>query len=266
MPGPLAVVIVNFRTPELTIRCVRSLLRHRVAAADDIIVVENASGDGSAAAIRAAGLGCRIVEPSANGGYGAGLNAGVAQVARDLVLCLNPDTYFTDDAAARIAAVFDADPGLGLLGLDLRYPSGERQYPARRDYSLLDVVARRTPFGRTRPGRRLVERHLMTDAWSRGPFAADWVMGTGFVVRRAAFDSVGGMDTDFFLYMEDVDLCRRLRLAGWRVLAAPGITLVHDHQRASKQEGVLSPAARRHLAALRLFVRKHGMPLLPRRT
>ncbi|RZL29146.1 MAG: glycosyltransferase family 2 protein [Sphingomonas sp.] len=262
MPYPLSVVIVNYRTPALTISCVRSLLKHSIAKPEDIIVVENASGDNSLDVLRS-GLDCTIVEAEKNRGYGAGVNLGVAHARNELVLCLNPDTYFNDDDVLRVGEIFEAEPTLGLLGLDLCYPNGERQYSARRDYSFLDIILRRTVLGRLKVGHPVVDRHLMKDAWDGGIFAADWVMGTGFIVRRAAFDAVNGMDTDFFLYMEDVDLCVRLRKAGWRVAAVPGIHLVHDHQRASGQK-LLSQAAGRHIHALRVFQQKHHIPLLPK--
>lgn len=262
MPQPLSVIIVNYRTPDLTIKCVRSLLRYGIAKPEDIIVVENASGDNSMEVLRPA-LDCTLVEAKENGGYGAGVNLGMQQARHELVLCLNPDTYFTDSDVLNVGRIFDAEPSLGLLGLDLRYPGGERQFPARRDYSLLDVLLRRTRLGQFGPGQRIIDRHLMKDAWDGGIFSADWVMGTGFVVRRTAFEAVGGMDTDYFLYMEDVDLCVRLRKAGWRVAAVPGIQLVHDHQRASGQK-LLSRAARLHLQALGVFMRKHHVPILPR--
>ncbi|MCC2978227.1 glycosyltransferase family 2 protein [Sphingomonas sp. PL-96] len=261
MTQPLSVIIVNYRTPDLTIKCVRSLLHHGIATPEDIIVVENASGDDSMEVLRPA-LNCTLVQATENGGYGAGVNLGMQQARHDLVLCLNPDTYFTDSDVLNVGRIFDAEPSLGLLGLDLRYPGGERQFPARRDYSLLDVLLRRTRLGQFGLGQRIVDRHLMKDAWDGGIFSADWVMGTGFVVRRTAFEAVGGMDTDYFLYMEDVDLCLRLRKAGWRVAAVPGIQLVHDHQRASGQK-LLSRAARLHLQALGVFMRKHHVPILP---
>lgn len=261
MSEPLSVVIVNFRTPDLTINCVTSLLRHGIAAPEDIIVVENGSADGSLETLRAR-LSCTLIDAGENHGYGAGVNLGMAQARHELVLCLNPDTYVTDADILDVGRIFDEQPALGLLGLDLRYPTGERQYSARCDYSLLDVVLRRTPLGNTGFGRELVDRHLMKDAWNGGIFSADWVIGTGFVVRRAAFEAIGGMDTDFFLYMEDVDLCARLRKAGWRVAAVPGIKLSHDHQRASGKK-LMSIAAVLHVKALRTFWRKHDMPLLP---
>jgi N-acetylglucosaminyl-diphospho-decaprenol L-rhamnosyltransferase len=262
MSQPLSVVIVNFRTPTLTINCVHSLLKHGIAKPEDIIVVENASGDDSLKVLRD-GVNCTIVEAKENHGYGSGVNLGVAHARNELILCLNPDTYFNDDDVLRVGEIFAAQPSLGLLGLDLCYPSGERQYSARRDYSFLDIVLRRTVLGRLKFAEPIVDQHLMKDAWDGGIFSADWVMGTGFIVRRTAFDAVKGMDSDFFLYMEDVDLCRRLRKAGWRVAAVPGIHLVHDHQRASGQR-LLSQAAGRHIHALRVFQRKHHIPLLPK--
>jgi N-acetylglucosaminyl-diphospho-decaprenol L-rhamnosyltransferase len=258
----LSIVIVNFRTPDLTINCVRSMLFHGIAKPEDIIVVENDSGDDSFDVIRSA-VDCTVVRAEENRGYGAGVNLGVEQAKTDLVLCLNPDTYFNDDDVLKVGQIFEEQPSLGLLGLDLRYPNGERQYSARTNYSLLDIVLRRTVLGRLKLGNPIVDRHLMKDAWEDGIFTADWVMGTGFIVRRAAFEAVHGMDTDFFLYMEDVDLCVRLRKAGWRVAAVPDIRLVHDHQRASGKK-LLSEAAGRHIHALRVFMRKHHIPLLPK--
>ena len=264
MTHALSVVIVNFRTPELTVKCVRSLLHQGIAAAQDIIVVENGSDDNSAEIIRKE-VACTLVEATENGGYGAGVNLGVAQARHDLVLCLNPDTYFTNADVLGVGRIFDEHPRLGLLGLDLCHPNGERQFSARRDYSMLDILLRRTGLGRVGPGRRLVDRHLMKDAWDNGMFAADWVIGTGFVVRRTAFEAISGMDTAYFLYMEDVDLAVRLRKAGWQVAAMPGMRLLHDHQRASGQK-LISHAAMLHLRSLRIFMRKHHVPLLPRRS
>ena len=264
MSEPLSVVIVNYRTPDLTIKCVRSLLTQGIAAPEDIIVVENASGDGSRRVIDAAQLGCMLIQADCNRGYGAGLNLGMAQARHALVLCLNPDTYFENADVLGVGVAFDANSRLGLLGLDLRDPDGSRQFSARRDYSLIDIILRRSWLGRFGPGYRLVQRHLMTDSWGGGIFSSDWVLGTGFVVRRAAFAAINGMDIRFFLYMEDVDLCVRLRQAGWRVAATPAIQLTHDHQRASGQR-LLSRAAWLHLKSLSRFIRQHSLPLLPRR-
>ena len=199
-----------------------------------------------------------------NLGYGAGLNAGIRQTSSSFVLCLNPDTYFVDNTFNRLADMFGADDRLALVGLDLHYPSGERQFSARRAYSLADILIRRTAIGKIPVTRPINDRHLMTQSWSDEVFDADWVMGTGFVVRRAAFDDVGGMDEEYFLYMEDVDLCQTLRDRGWRVKATSMVRLIHDHQRASAQS-MFGWSSRMHLKSLWRFYRKHGITLLPAR-
>lgn len=257
----LSVAIVNYRTPELVIRCVESILKYAIAPPERIVIVDNASGDGSADRIAAALPTCRVIASQDNRGYSAGLNRAVAHTDQPFVLCLNPDTYFEDARIHTLGPAFADDPALAIVGLDLHYPSGERQYSARRDYSLIDIIVRRTPLGRLPGAKGIDDRHLMRTAWQEPLFDADWVIGTGFVVRKAAFDAVSGMDEEYFLYMEDVDLCVTLRKAGWKVKATSTVPLVHDHQRASAA-GLFSSSAKFHLTSLRRFYRKHGIPLI----
>lgn len=250
-------VIVNFRSPGLVESCLRSIRDHGLAS-DRVIVVDNYSGDDSVA--RLTGLpGINLIAATTNRGFGAGVNLGMAQASSEFVLILNPDTRFVDDSLHRVLALMQADPTIGIAGLDLRNVDGSRQYSARRFYNMLDIVIRRSSLKRFAPFARRDAHHLMTDQWAGTAFDADWVMGTGFVIRRAVFDAIGGMDTDFFLYMEDVDLCRRVSDAGWRVVAAVDAVLIHDHQRASAS-GPLSWGGRQHLRSLAHYIRKHGMP------
>jgi hypothetical protein len=260
--GAINPVIVNFRTPELTLKCVESILRLGVAVAEDIVVVENASPDDSFERLsRELPQDVRLVRSATNGGFGAGVNNGAALCTHDYILVLNPDTYFEDGSIAKALAVLDNQPDVALVGLDLVYPSGERQYSARRFYSLLDVVGRRLPIGRYWPMKSRIDRHMMLSAWKYDePFEADWVMGTGFLVRRELFARLGGMDETYFLYMEDVDLCARIWQAGSKVVCVPGARLIHDHQRSSAA-GPFSWAGRLHLQSLLRFRRKFRVPL-----
>lgn len=253
-----SAVIVNYRTPVLVASCIESIRRHNIVPDSAIVVVDNGSGDGSASRIAEAFPEIRLLREQENRGFGQGVNLGVAATGDDVVLVLNPDTLFVDRSVEKAAALLRADPTIGIVGLDLRNPDLTRQFSARRFYSLFDVVLRRTPLKAIGPFVRRNARHLMTDCWRGDAFDADWVMGTGFLIRRAAFDAVNGMDTKFFLYMEDVDLCLRVNKAGWRVVAAVDGVLVHDHQRASAS-GPLSRTGRMHLKSLARFIKKHGM-------
>lgn len=232
----LGAVIVNYNTLNLTVNCVRSLLDHGVVPAGDIVVVDNASPDGSGPRLQAAlPAGVRVVLSSRNGGFGAGVNLGMQASFTELVLVLNPDTYFKRNDLDVIRELFDRRPRLGVAGLRLVNPDGSLQYSARRFYSLPDILARRTLLGRCGPLRARVDSHLLKWKWDGEPFEADWVMGTGFVVRASAFQQVGCMDEGYFLYFEEVDLCARMWVNGWQVLAVPEVELVHEHQRHSAQ-------------------------------
>lgn len=260
----VGVVIVNYQTYDLTMRCVASLLAHRIAEPGRIVVVDNDSPDGSGARLQAdLPAGVVSVLSGRNGGFGAGVNIGVAALCTDLVLVLNPDTYFETNRMDVIRRMFDESPKLGVAGLKLVNPDGSLQYSARRFYSLPDILARRTKLGQLAPLRRLERSHLLMRKWRQPAqasyFEADWVMGTGFVVRRSAFEQVGRMDEGYFLYFEEVDLCARMWIEGWRVVAVPEVALVHDHQRSSAA-GILSQAGKTHLRSMARFFAKFGVP------
>lgn len=261
-PRRVSAVIVNYRTPDLTLKCVASIVAQGIIAVADIVVVENASPDDSWAQLSAQLTGVKLVRAAQNGGFGAGVNLGATLCETAYILVLNPDTYFEDDSLKIALALLDHQSEVGLIGLDLVYPNGERQYSARRFYSLLDVLGRRLPLGRYWPVKARIDRHLMRTAWDSGaPFEAEWVMGTGFLVRRELFMALGGMDEAYFLYMEDVDLCARVWQAGAKIICVPGARLVHDHQRSSAA-GPFSWAGKLHLQSLRRFRRKFHVPLV----
>ncbi|MGF9563027.1 glycosyltransferase family 2 protein [Neorhizobium sp. JUb45] len=260
--SPLNVIVVNFRTAGLTIRCVESMIAQSVAKPEEIIVVDNLSGDDSVPVLRAKlPIGVRLIASDRNAGFGAGINEGYKHTNADYLLVLNPDTYFEFDSVARVMDLMNRDPGVGLVGLDLVNPDRSRQYSARRFYSVLDIGARRVNMlGKMFAGR--IDRHLMREAWRDGkPFEAEWVMGTGFVIRSELYAQLNGMDEAYFLYMEDVDLCARVWRAGKKVICYPGAQLVHDHQRSSASSP-FSFAGRAHLRSLVMFGRRFSLPLI----
>lgn len=257
----LNVVIVNYCAPGLVINCVNSILRQDVALVENIIVVDNASPDDSVSVLENdLPVGVRFIKSDTNNGYSSGVNIGSRLADNDYLLILNPDTYFVDSSIQGALNLLNHDSSIGLVGLDLRYPDGKRQYSARKFYCVADIVARRTFFGKFWPFKKMLSRHMMIDAWdSQSVFDADWVMGTGLIINKKLYDRIGGMDESFFLYMEDVDLCIRVWAAGYRVVCIPEVKLIHDHQRASGA-GVFSWAGRMHLRSLRLFSRKYNIP------
>jgi N-acetylglucosaminyl-diphospho-decaprenol L-rhamnosyltransferase len=259
--SPLDVVIVNYGTSRLTARCVKSILALRIAIAAQIVVVDNCSGDDSVSFLRSVLPEITLVEADRNSGFAAGVNLGARALNGAYILILNPDTYFERNVYKEIIDAFEHDARMGVVGLDLINPDGSRQYSARQFYTLVDIAARRSAMAGKIFSRR-IEHHLMMDHWrTERPFEADWVLGTGFAIRRTVYQEIGGMDERYFLYFEDVDLCARVWQAGYRVVALPKVCLVHDHQRSSAVRP-LSLAGRAHLASLWRFTRKFDLPLL----
>jgi GT2 family glycosyltransferase len=243
---------------------VESIVRTGVARREDIIVVENASDDDSTKIFASKLHGVRLVCAERNNGFSAGINLGAKLANLEFILVLNPDTYFIDNTIHHAFAEFDARPEVGLVGLNLINPDGTLQYSARRFYSALDILARRLPIGQYWPLKGRIAKHLMVASWQQGAsFDADWVMGTGFIIRREIFERIGRMDESYFLYMEDVDLCARVWKAGYHVICVPDARLVHDHQRSSATNP-FSWAGRMHLKSLLIFRKKYRVPMFRR--
>lgn len=256
----LGVVMVNYRSSDLVVRSVTSILRQGIAPLDHIVVVDNKSGDDSVERIARAFPRLRVIASDTNDGFGAGVNIGLSHIRDKYVLVLNPDTYFENNSIFKAIFYMMDHPNVGIVGLDLVSRDGGRQYSARRFYSLSDVVARRVEIiGKVL--RQRIDRHLMKEAWRYGvPFDAEWVMGTGFIADRNLIAALGGMDKTYFLYMEDVDLCARVWKAGFRVACMPTARLVHDHQRSSARNP-FGRAARHHITSLIKFSSKFPVPV-----
>jgi N-acetylglucosaminyl-diphospho-decaprenol L-rhamnosyltransferase len=252
-------IILNYKTANLTVRCVNSMTVVGIPE-HAILVVDNLSSDNSVAFMSSLLPRVRIVQTNHNGGYGAGVNVGVGHTNSEYVVILNPDTLFISNITDELFSIFENDPSIAIVGLNLLNPDLKPQYSARHFYSFLDIVIRRTKLKTVWPFKILDDRHLMKEHFtSKRSFDADWVMGTGFAVRKAVFDQLGGMDERYFLYMEDVDLCARVWAAGYRVICSPGLAIIHDHQRASAKSP-FSKAAKTHLLSLKHFTTKFRIP------
>ena len=220
-----AAVVVNYESGPALARCVADLTACRLA---DVVVVDNGSTDGSLAAGVTAVPGIEIVDPGENLGYGAATNRGAAATASEFLLVCNPDLEVPGDAVETLAQVLDGDPGLALVGPLIRTPSGDR-YPSARHFPSMVDAAGHALLGIFAPDNRFTRSYQRSelDAPSVGTLDVDWVSGACFLVRRTAFEQVGGFDESYFMYLEDVDLCWRLHRAGWRVAYVPAAEVTH---------------------------------------
>jgi len=226
-PAPWAAVVVNYNAGTHLETCVRSLLVDTSAGAPpEVVVIDNDSTDGSADALERAVPDVTVVRAGENLGYTRGANRGIAVTRSPVVAVVNPDAEVTPGTAGALLARLDAEPDLGAVGPCVRAPDGSVYPSARSLPSTLDAVGHGV-LGLVRPANAFTRRYRQLDADPERPRDVDWLSGSAIWLRRDALDAVGGWDERFFMYMEDVDLCWRLRGAGWRVAYEPAGEVVH---------------------------------------
>jgi len=222
-----AAVVVNYNAGDALIACVDSLLADTSAGGPpEIVVVDNASDDGSADALAAIHPEVTLVRAPTNLGFGRANNLGVAATYAPVVAAVNPDVEVDPGTAAVLLERLDASPDLAAVGPRVRNPDGS-QYPSARVVpSSIDAFGH-AALGLFWPANPFTRRYRRLDAHWASPSDVGWLSGSALWFRRAAFDEVGGWDEAFFMYLEDVDLCARLTEAGWRVAYEPGGAVLH---------------------------------------
>jgi N-acetylglucosaminyl-diphospho-decaprenol L-rhamnosyltransferase len=221
-----AAVVVNYEAGPLLLACVRSLYADDTAGTPEVVVVDNGSSDGSLEAVRRELPAVRVVEPGANLGYAGAANRGIAATTAPVVAVCNPDLEVRRGTAAAMVERLRAEADLAALGPMIRNPDGT-QYPSARAHAATMDALGHAVLGRPWPRNRFTRRYRQLDAdWER-PRDVDWVSGAVVFLRRTAIESVGGWDERYFMYVEDVDLCWRLRRLGWRVGYDPAGQAVH---------------------------------------
>jgi N-acetylglucosaminyl-diphospho-decaprenol L-rhamnosyltransferase len=222
-----AAVIVNYEAGPALTTCVASLLADDSAGGSpEIVVVDNGSTDGSVEQLRAAFPEIPVINPDANLGYGRAANLGIAATRAPVVAVLNPDAEVEPGTAAAMLGRFDAEDRLGAVGPQLLNPDGTRYPSARSAPSLGDAVGHAV-LGTVLPDNRFTESYRQLDADPELARHVEWISGAAVWLRRAALDRVGGWDERFFLFFEDVDLCRRLGADGWLIAYEPGGHVMH---------------------------------------
>lgn len=265
----LGIVIVNYRTCELLRRCLETVFAS-VGATFCVCVVDNASEDGSVEMVAEAFPQVVLIANSENSGYPAANNQGLralgfegaCETAPRYALLLNPDTEIPPDALSRVVALMDARPELGILGPKLVRPDGTLDLACRRSFPSPEIsFYRMVGLSRLFPKSRRFGRYNLTYLDPDQEAEVDSVVGAFMLVRREAVARVGLLDDSFFMYGEDLDWAFRIKQAGWRVLYAPQVTVLHVKRASSRQ----NPRARIEFwRAMEIFYRKHYAAQTPR--
>jgi GT2 family glycosyltransferase len=244
----LSIVIVSWNVKEKLSACLESLCSGAPRGLPhEIILIDNASQDGTVEMVRSRFPNVRLITNPSNAGFAAANNQGIELAKGRYVLLLNPDTVVPEDALARLVKGMDADTAIGVASPVLTNEEGAPQYYGGMRYP----GARRSPV-RERPLVASNQWHTKQQPFREMAF----VIGAAMIVRREVLERVGPLDAGFFMYYEDIDLCKRARDAGWRVGVFEDIRIVHA-RRASTGQWSDERRQQHYFAAELRFHRKH---------
>ncbi len=253
----LSTVIVNYKSLAPLLVCLETVVAETAGLEAEVIVVDNASGDGAGAAIAQRFPQVLFIGNAENVGFARAVNQGIRDGTGAAVLVLNPDCEVCPGAVKALLGQLRAHPRTGIAAPRILNGDGSLEYSARaypdhlaflfNRYSLLTRLFPANPWSR---------RYLLSD-WDHTTVRdVDWVAGACMLVRRTAMDEVGLLDEAFFMFNEDVDWCRRMNLAGWRVTYVPDAVVVH-HVGASRHRVANRVILERHRGMIHYFHKHH---------
>jgi GT2 family glycosyltransferase len=268
----LAIVIVNYNTRRLLAACLDSLAASQITSPMRIVVVDNASTDGSAAMLARDYPWLETIASPRNGGYAYANNLALrpllAEVEPDqdrrhaYILLLNPDTVVAPETLMRMVDFLEAHPEAGAVGPKLVLPDGRLDLACRRLFPTPGrAFFRLLGLSRLFPNSRRLAGYNLTYLDEDQVTEVDSVVGAFMLARVAAIDQAGLLDEDYFMYGEDLDWAYRIKQHGWKVYYAPITTVVHHKGAASRQRSTRSIVD--FYRAMAVFHRKHYAPALP---
>ncbi len=249
----LSVIIVSYNVRDDLKNCLRSLAEHPPAAPHEVVVVDNASTDGTAQMVRARFPDVRVIENPSNAGFARANNVGIRQSAGECILLLNSDTIATPGAIDRLLEALARHPEAAAAGPRLVDAAGHAEISFGRMLSPFNELRQKLLVRLHAAGVSPIVRRV--DALTRRAHAPDWVSGACLLVRRADAEAVGLLDERFFMYAEDVDFCAALRARGRAVRFEPAAEIVHLRGRSRAQAPGLTERAYR--ASQLAFYAKH---------
>jgi GT2 family glycosyltransferase len=252
----LIVSIVHYNTPDLLRSCLDAFNKEGSPLRKKIIVVDNASSPALQASDFKNYPGLSLIHNARNVGFGSANNQVFRKWDGDWYLVTNPDVKPAPGSLGPLLKRAAARPRLGAMGVRLRYPDGRPQASCRRYPTLRSVLLRGLLPEEKAARFRSIQRYLMTETALEVPTSVDWMLGSCLLLREEALKQVHGFDEGFFMYYEDIDLCFRLKKAGWDVEYNPEFEWVHDYRRESTRNGRFKLRGIHFYSAMR-FLAKH---------
>jgi N-acetylglucosaminyl-diphospho-decaprenol L-rhamnosyltransferase len=258
MTAKVSVVVVSYNTANLLMESLSALHQSLVGITHEVVVIDNASRDGSAELIAKEFPDSHLIINPVNVGFGRANNQALSVVQGRYVLLLNTDAIVSSDTLTKTVSYMDAHDDCGILGVKIVDRDGTIQPSARYFPTPWGLFAKRTGLDRILPKSRLADD--MT--WDRtSTQQCDWVPGCYCLIRREVIDQVGLFDPRYFLYYEEVDHCFAAKKAGWDVMCYPDTTVMHIGGESAKSDGKITDSGRQleapQIESQLLYFRKH---------
>jgi len=258
-PAELTVITISTNQRALTEACLRSVFAQQASLRFEVIVVDNASSDGTAQMVRDSFPQVCLVNNPVRLGYAANNNLGIRLAHGRYPMILNPDVEVLPGAFEALIHYMDGNPSVGLAGPKLLNSDRTLQYSCRRFSTPGHLLIRGLHLDRFNVGAQVLREAVYMDQDHTRVLDVDYITGACMVTRREMLAGVGLLDEGFTLYFEDQDWCRRAWQKGWRVTYMPEAQMIHHHQRASAR-GLFSKSTRIHVRSMVRYFRKHSLP------
>ncbi len=234
----LSIIIVNWNVQELLRACLESVLaacQTTPQLTSEIIVVDSASSDGSVALVQQYFPQVRLIASDENLGYAKGNNSGVAVAQGRYLFLLNPDTVLQSKALSQMLSHMDSHPQVGVVGPKLLWPDGSVQSSRRHFPTVGSLFWESTLLGQWFPQNKHIHQYHLVDTSPDHVQAVDWLVGAALFIRREAWQQIGPIDENFFMYFEETDWCSRCVKAGWEIHYLPKAQITHYEGKSSEQ-------------------------------
>ncbi|GAB4291655.1 MAG: glycosyltransferase [Ignavibacteriaceae bacterium] len=252
----LSIIIVNYNVKEYLQNLVQSIRKASQNLNVEIIIVDNASDDGSVDLIREKLPEIKLIANEKNLGFGKANNIALKEAKGRFILLLNPDTIVSEDTFETMIRFFKEHPEAGLAGCKILNPDGTLQLACRRSFpgpwtSFTKVTGLSTLF----PDSKLFARYNLTYLDENKTYEVDAISGAFMMLKREVYETVGGFDEDFFMYGEDLDWCYRIQSAGYKVYYVHSTRIIHYKGESTRRSSI--DETKMFYDAMQLFVKKH---------
>ncbi|MEK9166046.1 MAG: glycosyltransferase family 2 protein [Patescibacteria group bacterium] len=262
----LTISIVNYNTKDLVKQCVKNIINSNISLDYEIIIADNNSSDGSSELFSKEILPhskrVKLIKFRDNRGFGAGHNLSLQKSNAKYALIINPDIVTLNNAISSLYKFMEKEPKCGIAGPKLIYPDLTVQPSCHTWPKFITPLYRRTPLSRTAWGLKKTKHYDMIDYDHKELKKVDWLVGACLMIRKTVWDKIQGFDERYFLYCEDIDICRKCWNAKFEVWYIPEAKMIHYHKRLSAQKKwwqfMFNKSSRTHIQSHLKYFKKWG--------